>query len=145
MRPVRLRTCTHRATFPSAFTVWFRVMESAQSLDLLAQGLTGLGHPIRIRALALLEFEYSPSQLAPILQEPLGVVSYHVRMLRDYVLVEITRQEPKRGALQHFYQRTELADQLLSRLNGLLDLPPRTAGRPGQKRRDALAAWALAA
>lgn len=120
-------------------------MESAPSLDLLAQGLTGLGHPLRIRALALLEFESSPSEIAPLLQEPLGVVSYHVRMLRDYGLIAETRTAPKRGALQHFYRRTELADLILSRLNGLLDIPPRTAGRPGQKRRDALAAWALAA
>jgi hypothetical protein len=35
---------------------------------------------------------------------PLGVVSYHVRMLRDYDCVELVRTEPRRGALQHFYK-----------------------------------------
>jgi len=37
---------------------------------------------------------------------PLGVVSYHVRMLRDYDCVELVRTEPRRGALQHFYRAT---------------------------------------
>jgi hypothetical protein len=37
---------------------------------------------------------------------PLGVVSYHVRMLRDYECVELVRTEPRRGALQHFYRAT---------------------------------------
>jgi len=38
------------------------------------------------------------------LDAPLGVVSYHVRMLRDYDCVELVRTEPRRGALQHFYR-----------------------------------------
>jgi len=38
------------------------------------------------------------------LNAPLGVVSYHVRMLRDYDCVELVRTEPRRGALQHFYK-----------------------------------------
>ena len=36
----------------------------------------------------------------------MGVVSYHVRMLRDYDCVELVRTEPRRGALQHFYRAT---------------------------------------
>ena len=40
------------------------------------------------------------------LDAPLGVVSYHVRMLRDYDCVELVRTEPRRGALQHFYRAT---------------------------------------
>ena len=34
------------------------------------------------------------------------MVSYHVRMLRDYDCVELVRTEPRRGALQHFYKAT---------------------------------------
>ena len=37
---------------------------------------------------------------------PLGVVSYHVRMLRGYDCVELVRTEPRRGAVQHFYRAT---------------------------------------
>jgi DNA-binding transcriptional ArsR family regulator len=90
-------------------------MESV-NLDDLARGLHGFGHPIRVRALVLFEFESTPVALAEALDAPLGVVSYHVRMLRDYGLVELTRTEPRRGALAHFYRRTELADLLLGRV-----------------------------
>jgi DNA-binding transcriptional ArsR family regulator len=121
-------------------------MESV-NLDDLARGLTGFGHPMRVRALVLFEFESSPGALAEALDAPLGVVSYHVRMLRDYGLVELTRTEPRRGALQHFYRRTELADLLLGRVAIFLDLPKWPAGRGERrftKRHDDLVAWAKA-
>ena len=118
-------------------------MESALSLEALSEGLAGFSHPIRIRAIVLLEFERGPRDLAELLQEPLGVVSYHVRMLRQYGLVELTKTEARRGALAHFYKRTELAEHLLKLLNGSLDVPKKTRGPQGEKRRDALAEWAL--
>jgi hypothetical protein len=102
------------------------------TLDRLAQGLNGFGHPVRVRALVLLEFEHSPSMLTEALGDtPLGVVAYHVRMLRDYGLAEEVRTEPKRGALEHFYHRTELADDLLAVLAKMLGVPKRRAGRAG--------------
>jgi DNA-binding transcriptional ArsR family regulator len=119
-------------------------MESADRADalaVLADGLQGFGHPTRIRALVLLEFEASPSELAQVIKAPLGVVSYHVRMLRAYGLVAETRTEPRRGALAHFYKRTELADELLAKLNGTLDIPRRKPGRQGDERRNVLAEW----
>src|SRR3954465_10737868 len=79
-------------------------MESATHLEAVAAGLQGFGHPLRIRALVLLEGESSPRELAELLDAPLGVVSYHVRMLRDYGLVKCTRTAPVRGALQHYYE-----------------------------------------
>jgi hypothetical protein len=121
-------------------------MESVNLKD-LSQGLLGFGHPVRIRLLVLLEFESSPNDLATALGDtPLGVVSYHVRMLRDYDLLEMTRTEPRRGALQHFYRRTELADLLLGRVAPLLDLPkPRMTGQDRfTKRHEDLVAWAKA-
>src|SRR3954469_18923320 len=66
-----------------------------------------LAHPLRARILQRLgERESSPGELATELDAPLGVVSYHVRMLRDYGCVELVRTEPRRGALQHFYRAT---------------------------------------
>ena len=65
-----------------------------------------LAHPLRARILQRLgERTASPGDLAVELNAPLGVVSYHVRMLRDYNCVELVRTEPVRGALQHFYKR----------------------------------------
>jgi DNA-binding transcriptional ArsR family regulator len=66
-----------------------------------------LAHPLRARILQRLgERVASPGDLAVELGAPLGVVSYHVRMLRDYDCVELVRTEPRRGALQHFYKAT---------------------------------------
>jgi DNA-binding transcriptional ArsR family regulator len=66
-----------------------------------------LAHPLRARILERLgERVASPAELAGELDAPLGVVSYHVRMLRDYQCVELVRTEPQRGALQHFYRAT---------------------------------------
>jgi DNA-binding transcriptional ArsR family regulator len=66
-----------------------------------------LAHPLRARILQRLgERVASPGDLAVELNAPLGVVSYHVRMLRDYECVELVRTEPVRGALQHFYRAT---------------------------------------
>jgi DNA-binding transcriptional ArsR family regulator len=66
-----------------------------------------LAHPLRASILQRLgERVASPHDLALELGAPLGVVSYHVRMLRDYDCVELVRTEPRRGALQHFYRAT---------------------------------------
>src|SRR4051794_10791258 len=102
-------------------------------LHLLSKGLNGFAHPLRIKALVLLEREHSPSELTALLPgEPLGVVSYHVRMLREYGLVEETRTAPKRGALEHFYTRTALAEILIETLAALIGLPPKPR-KPGRK------------
>jgi DNA-binding transcriptional ArsR family regulator len=66
-----------------------------------------LAHPLRARILQRLgERVSSPADLAEELGMPLGVVAYHVRMLREYECVELVRTEPRRGALQHFYRAT---------------------------------------
>jgi DNA-binding transcriptional ArsR family regulator len=66
-----------------------------------------LAHPLRASILQRLgERVASPNDLALELRAPLGVVSYHVRMLRDYDCVELVRTAPRRGALQHFYRAT---------------------------------------
>src|SRR3954467_13553152 len=59
-----------------------------------------LAHPLRARILQRLgERVASPGDLAAELGAPLGVVSYHVRMLRDYDCVELVdNRAPSRGA-----------------------------------------------
>lgn len=101
-------------------------MPELLDIETLAQGLQGWAHPIRIRCLILLEHEHSPTGLRKLLDGPtLGTVSYHVRMLRGWGLVQETRTEQRRGAMEHYYQRTELADLLTTTLAPLLGLPPR--------------------
>jgi DNA-binding transcriptional ArsR family regulator len=63
-----------------------------------------LAHPVRAQILSELEKRAaSPSQLADVVGESVGVVSYHVRVLAEAGLTELVGTVPKRGALQHFY------------------------------------------
>jgi hypothetical protein len=109
------------------------------SLEEIAVALQGFGHPVRLRCIALLEAEHSPSELADLLAGPtLGTVSYHVRMLRTYGLVFEVRTEPRRGALEHYYVRTPLATEVMKVIAPMLGLPRRGPGRPKAGREDAL-------
>jgi DNA-binding transcriptional ArsR family regulator len=65
-----------------------------------------LSHRLRVRILQRLTEagEASPSQLADALDERIGNVSYHVRVLRELDCLELVRTEPRRGALEHFYR-----------------------------------------
>lgn len=110
------------------------ILDDEQAMSGLAKGLLGFGHPIRVRCIALLADEHSPSELYELQQRysekgrflggpTLGTVSYHMRMLRDYGLVYETKTEPRRGALEHFYRRTELADELMRALAPIYGLP----------------------
>lgn len=116
-------------------------------LQELANGLQAFGHPVRIRLLVMLEHELSPNGLTQALGDiPLGVVSYHTRMLRDYGMAELVRTQPKRGALEHFYVRTDLAETLMQKLALLFDVPARKHGRIGSEKRLAeLRDWAYRA
>lgn len=70
-------------------------------------------NPIRTRVLeafALAEEPISPSMLAKDLDERLGNVSYHVRTLLDQELIKLVDTQPRRGAVEHYY---ELVDGVL--------------------------------
>lgn len=68
-----------------------------------------LGHPERVRFLSNLAtaVELSPRAFSERTGVPLGTASYHVRVLRGAGLIEQTRSEPKRGAVEHVYALTE--------------------------------------
>lgn len=64
-----------------------------------------LGHPLRVRILALLEEETSsPVQLSKKLGASLGTVAYHVRTLHELGLLEDVGTTPRRGAVEHHYK-----------------------------------------
>lgn len=68
-----------------------------------------LGHPLRQRILQQLrDDERSPTEIASALGEPLGNVSYHVKILADCGAVELARTAPVRGATEHFYRARAL-------------------------------------
>jgi DNA-binding transcriptional ArsR family regulator len=67
--------------------------------------MKALAHPLRQKILSeLSERVASPSELAEQLGEPLGNVSYHVRMLVDLECIELVSTTPRRGALEHHYR-----------------------------------------
>jgi DNA-binding transcriptional ArsR family regulator len=66
-----------------------------------------LGHPLRQRILHVLsEGVASPKQIAQRLGEPLGNVSYHVKILLANEAIELVDTRPVRGAIEHFYRAT---------------------------------------
>jgi DNA-binding transcriptional ArsR family regulator len=70
--------------------------------------IKALAHPIRLRALTIFNQRVaSPSEIAHELGEPLGVVSYHVRILENLDCIELVRTTPKRGAIEHHYRALE--------------------------------------
>lgn len=67
--------------------------------------VTALGHPLRVAILELLnEREASPSEMQRPLEESLGVINYHVGVLKDCGCVEVIRTRQVRGAVEHFYR-----------------------------------------
>lgn len=69
--------------------------------------LKALDHVLRQHILlAAIQGEVSPKELAKLLDEPLGHVSYHVKVLRDDCdgMLEEARTEPRRGAVEHYYR-----------------------------------------
>src|SRR5581483_4049066 len=98
--------------------------------------LKALAHPLRYRILwRLNELVASPKELADELGEPLPKVAYHVNVLHDAGMIELVRETPRRGAIEHHYRaiarpalrdedwaqlpaatRRELADAVLSEI-----------------------------
>jgi DNA-binding transcriptional ArsR family regulator len=67
-----------------------------------------LGHPLRVRILAILEERpASPVELSRLLGTRLGTVSYHVRTLHDLGLLKLVRTTQRRGAIEHHYRAKE--------------------------------------
>lgn len=69
-----------------------------------------LAHPLRAQILGVLqERRASPRELAEEFEAPLGNVSYHVRRLADLKLIRLVKKTPRRGAIEHHYEATTMA------------------------------------
>ena len=126
-----------------------------------------VAHPLRLRILDTIEQcggIASPKQIAEVLDEPLGNVSYHVKTLLEFGWLDLVKTEPRRGAVEHFYSQSERATShrsesatldriaelvvptadlpmgfdaspLLADVLSLVDLTGRTAARSPRRRR----------
>ena len=73
-----------------------------------------LSHPVRLQVLErICEGPTSPSELSRKLGEPIGNVSYHVRVLRDGDWIVLAGERPVRGALEHIYEASGKAKSTL--------------------------------
>jgi DNA-binding transcriptional ArsR family regulator len=71
-----------------------------------------MAHPLRVRILNRMNTRpapWSPRELEDELDEELGLVSYHVKVLKDLELIELAKTAPVRGAVEHFYRAVERA------------------------------------
>jgi DNA-binding transcriptional ArsR family regulator len=72
--------------------------------------MKALGNEVRVAILSLLNFsiaaEWSPKMLAKELGMGLSKVSYHVKALNKFGMIELSKTEPRRGANEHFYRAT---------------------------------------
>ena len=81
-----------------------------KKLSLKQRLIKALAHPLRVKILALLnDREWSPNELSEELATGLSGVSYHVKVLKDFELIEMTKTEPRRGAVEHYYRAVERA------------------------------------
>jgi DNA-binding transcriptional ArsR family regulator len=77
-------------------------------LTLKERLLKAMAHPLRVRILAYMnDRPWSPSELSDELVEGLSQISYHVKVLKDFELIEMTKTEPRRGAVEHYYRAIE--------------------------------------
>ena len=84
--------------------------EAAKKLTLNQRLIKALAHPLRVKLLAFLnEGEWSPSELSEELSEGLSQVGYHINVLEDFEMIELTKTEPRRGAVEHYYRAVERA------------------------------------
>ena len=79
-------------------------------LPLKERLIKAMGHNLRVRILAYMnDRAWSPRELADELDEGLSQISYHVKVLHDFALIELVRTEPRRGAVAHYYRATHRA------------------------------------
>jgi DNA-binding transcriptional ArsR family regulator len=80
-----------------------RATDRRASIDQnLAKALTS---PLRVEILDILNRRVaSPNEIAEELGRPLGTVAYHVRRLQALGCIELVREEPRRGAVEHYYR-----------------------------------------
>jgi DNA-binding transcriptional ArsR family regulator len=73
-----------------------------------------LSHPVRCRALTILaDREASPVEIARELGLEPSHVAYHVRLLWEEDLIELTKELPRRGSIEHRFRAVfyELSDE----------------------------------
>lgn len=101
--------------------------------------LNAIGHPLRLRILSAASDEISPKRLSESLGDTsVQLVSYHVRILRDAGLLELTDTKQRRGAIEHFYRASNDASKRLAEASaGIANLADSLKGSGRRTKRKA--------
>lgn len=82
-----------------------KLQREAASRNVDQRIIKALAHPLRVEILAILNDRMaSPNELSKELEEGLSQVSYHVKCLKDFEMIEMVKTEPRRGAVEHYYR-----------------------------------------
>jgi len=79
-----------------------------------------LAHPVRCRALTILaDREASPVEIGRELGLDASHIAYHVRVLHENGLIELTDETPRRGSIEHHYRAVyvSLSDEQYAELS----------------------------
>ncbi len=72
------------------------------------QGRSSLRRSFRIQLLGILHKRIaSPHELAKELNQPLGDVAYHFKILSELELIELVKTEQRHGATVHYYRAND--------------------------------------
>jgi DNA-binding transcriptional ArsR family regulator len=98
---------------------WMGSVKQSRGLDSTLGAI--VAHPLRGKCLTILsDRTASPNELARELGEDVGNVSYHVKQLLKMEVIELVRERPVRGAVEHFYraiQRPFVSDDEYSEMS----------------------------
>ena len=85
--------------------------------------LSALSTEVRRDVLRLIEADgpLSPKTAAQTIGLPLPNTAYHFKVLREAGLIELSRTEPRRGAVEHFYKRARKNAARIDEILGLAD------------------------
>ena len=101
------------------------VRDACEQLQTIGRHLRSLAHPLRLQALLLLELEASPVELQRALGLPdVSLVARHVRVLHGHGLINLTRTEVRRGAIEHFYRQSDHGVRVLKAMRPWTAFPP---------------------
>jgi DNA-binding transcriptional ArsR family regulator len=85
-----------------------------------ARLIEAVSHPIRLETLRIFFYRVaSPSEVALELGENVGVVSHHVRVLKELDHIELVKTAQRRGAVEHYYRAvipTQIDDSAWAKL-----------------------------
>jgi hypothetical protein len=96
-----------------------------------------LSHPLRLKIMALAEEgPTSPVMVSRLVDVALGVSSYHCSTLVKLGCLDLSRTQPRRGTLEHFYIPTDRGRDVLRIADEIVYGPPKKEEAKDEEAKD---------